>query len=178
MKKIFLYGFAVVSIALLAACGNKTAAGENGADSVVSDSADVEEVAANDGSIDTPFFTLAIPEGWELNGEPDGKKAEIMTTETVPTYYATVEFLDYRKDLDNWKRLDIPKGMTEDGTIQVGDLTYTVMAHKDDAFYKLNVASIIGDKGAICASFTGDSSKDLQEQKDLLVKVLNAVVLK
>lgn len=179
MKKLFVYGLAVMSMAMLAACGNKTDAAANGADSAAADSTVAEQETADPGVVNTDFFTVNMPEGWELNGAPNKQKADFKTTGTVPTYYVTVEFKDYRESIDDWKEYDMAQDVKPDGTFEAGGITYQAFSKKDSSFYTLQVVAMAPeDKGTIEAMFHGDASKDVNEQKDVLRQLMEAMKLK
>ncbi len=185
MKKIAIFALALTATALMSACGGKTDGG-SASDSTAVDSAQTEATETEGESaekpasnvIETEYFTLTLPEGWTRNGEEGKYKADLKTTDNVPTYYATIEVLDYVESIDEWKGNHISKSLKPDGTMTVGDYTFTVMAEKA-AFYTLNMATMLpGEKGAYIVSFHGDADKDINEQKELLKKLVEAVVIK
>ena len=180
MKKLFFYGLAVVSMALLAACGNKTDANANGADSAATDSTVTEQQEATDPSLaETEHFTVKLPEGWALNGEPNKMKVDVKTTNTIPNYYVTIQFKDYRESIDEWKEFDMAKDVKPDGTFEAGSITYQAFSKKDSSFYTLQIVAVSPkENGTIEAMFHGAADKDINEQKDILRQIMEAVQLK
>ena len=177
MKKIFSFAVVLMAAVALASCGNKTAGGDK-ADSTATDSATTtEEVATDPNLIENDVFKFTLPEGWGKNGEPSKYQANLKTTDHVPGFYMNVEVEDYIESIDEWKG-QLNKDLKADGTIQAGDMTFTILSNKD-AFYKVYGATMLPDnKGALIFDFTGDGNGDVQEQKDMIKGVLEAVKLK
>ena len=177
MKKIFSFAVVAMAAIALASCGNKAAGGDK-ADSTATDSAATTEVKAdNPKLIENEVFSFTIPEGWGKNGEPGKYQANLKTTDHVPGFYMNVEVKDYIESIDEWKG-NLNQELNADGTIQAGDKTFTLLSKKD-AFYKVYGATMLpDDKGALVFDFTGDGKGDVQEQKDMIKAVLEAVKLK
>ena len=177
MKKIFSFAVVAMAAIALASCGNKTAGGDK-ADSTSTDStAATAEVQEDPNLIENEVFSFTLPEGWGKNGEPSKYQANLKTTDHVPGFYMNVEVEDYIESIDEWKG-HLNKDLKADGTIQAGDMTFTILSSKD-AFYKVYGATMLpDDKGALVFDFTGDGNSDIQEQKDMIKGVLEAVKLK
>ena len=183
MKKILVFAIAVASTALLASCGNKTAEGNATSDSAKVENSDSaaapQEAAADPKLIDTNGFTINLPEGWERNGEENQWKADLRTTETVPVYYVTIEFKDYRDSIDEWKKMDVNEKAKAEGELEAGGMKYTVMSVEDGPFYTMYIATMLpNDKGMLCATFHGETAKDKNEQKEVFKQILDAVKIK